>query len=222
MADGKTPRGRTRHRRGVWIAASIIVAFGLAGAVFIAVTSRRGDSTPQNSPGIDHPPAALAVGADTAPPWPAPADASAAVAAAGLPMLTAEGTVEHIHVHLDVLVDGHPVSVPADIGIDRNRGRISSLHTHDSSGVIHIESPTKREFSLGEFFSEWQVSLTSDNIGGLHSGDGKVLRVFVNGTPRPGNPAAITFAAHDEIAIVYGTPQPGETPPASYTFPPGD
>src|SRR5690349_1242835 len=130
-------------------------------------------------------------------------------------MLTAEGTVEHIHAHLDVLVDGIPVPVPADIGVDRNRGRISSLHTDDTSGIIHIESPTNRDFSLGEFFTEWQVSLSTDNIRALHTGNGKVLRVFVNGTPRPGNPAAITLAAHDEIAILYGTPRPGETPPRS-------
>jgi hypothetical protein len=138
-------------------------------------------------------------------------------------MLSAEGNVEHIHAHLDVLVDGHAVEVPADIGIDRSQGSISPLHTHDGSGVIHIESPVKRQFSVGEFFTEWGVGLSADNIGGLRPADGKTVRVFVNGTEqRTDNPAAIVFGPHDEIALVYGVPQPGQNIPAKYDFPAGD
>jgi hypothetical protein len=121
-----------------------------------------------------------------------------------------------------VLVDGQALRVPADIGIDRTRGTISPLHTHDATGVIHIESPVKRQFSLGEFFSEWDVSLSADNIGALRVADSKVLRVFVNGAPKSGNPAAITFGPHDEIAVVYGIPRPGETIPSKYDFPSGE
>lgn len=136
-------------------------------------------------------------------------------------MLSSEGAVEHIHAHPDVLVDGKAVPVPTDFGIDRRGGGISPLHTHDGSGVIHIESPVKRQFSLGAFFSEWQVSLSAGNIGALRATDGKSLRVFVNGILQNGNPATITFGPHDEIAVVYGTPQPGETIPAKYDFSPG-
>lgn len=52
--------------------------------------------------------------------------------------------------------------------------------------------------------------------------DGKSLRVFVNGTPQTGNPAAILFKAHDEVAVVYGTPQPSETIPSKYEFAEGE
>jgi hypothetical protein len=110
------------------------------------------------------------------------------------------------------------VPVPADIGIDVHRRTISPLHTHDASGVLHIESPVKRQFSLGEFFSEWQVSLSEDNIGALRIGGGKVVRVFVNGRQRNRNPGAIMLGAHDEIAVLYDRPQPGETIPRSYDF----
>jgi hypothetical protein len=137
-------------------------------------------------------------------------------------MLGPEGTTEHLHVHLDVLVNGRAVPVPAGIGIDVTNRRISALHTHDDSGVIHIESPVKRDCSLGEFFSEWQVSLSQNNIGGLRARDGQTLRVFVNGALRQGNPAAINFAPHDEIAVVYGTLEQGESIPAKYDFPAGD
>jgi hypothetical protein len=206
----------------VWIASAAVVAALLVVVVVVAVR-QGGDRGPQTSDAaLTNPPATVAVGGDAAPPWPAPKDAAAAVRAAGLPMLGSEGNVKHIHAHLDVQVDGQAVSVPADIGIDRASGTISPLHTHDATGVIHIESPVKRQFSLGEFFSEWDVSLSTDNIGALRAADGKNLRVFVNGTQKTGNPATITFGPHDEIAVIYGTPPPGETIPSKYDFPAGE
>jgi len=211
------------RRRGWWWGAGAGVVAALIVVVVLTVTNN-GDGRKSEADAVttESPPATSAVGADSLPPWPAPADATAAARNAGLPMLSSEGTVEHIHVHLDVLDDGQPVPVPANIGIDTARGAISPLHTHDTSGVIHIESPVKRQFSLGEFFSEWGVSLSADNIGGLRATDGKSVRVFVNGAPRSGSPSAITFNQHDEIALLYGTPKPGETIPATYDFPPGD
>jgi hypothetical protein len=207
-------RSSARTATGWWIAASGIVAL----VVLLTIARSIGGQRTSQTHGPDAPAATIAVGGYTTPPWPAPADATAAVNAAGLPMLGREGNVEHIHAHLDVLVDGQTVPVPADIGIDVHRRTISPLHTHDASGVLHIESPVKRQFSLGEFFSEWQVSLSEDNLGGLRTGGGKVVRVFVNGAQRTGNPGAIMLGAHDEITVVYDRPQPGETIPRSYDF----
>jgi hypothetical protein len=187
-------RARSGTRTGAirWVLAAGAAAITLL-LILLAIikspVSQHG--SPDPGPDIKNAPATVAVGNNTSPPWPAPADASAAVNAAGLPMLSHEGNVDHIHAHLDVLVNGQPVTVPAGIGIGSQRGTISPLHTHDTSGVIHIESPIKRQFSLGEFFSEWQVSLNEDNIGALRARDGKTVRVFVNGTRRQGNPAAI-------------------------------
>lgn len=210
-------------RRGVLWAAVAVLAAAVLIAV-IVVLSRNGDrqQSEANATSVLSTPATVAVGADRLPPWPAPSDATAAARNAGLPMLSSEGMVEHIHVHLDVLADGQAVPVPANIGIDVARGGISPLHTHDASGVIHIESPVKRQFSLGEFFSEWGVSLSADNIGGLRETDGKVVRAYINGELRTGGPAAIMFNQHDEIALVYGLPQSGESVPATYDFPAGD
>jgi hypothetical protein len=202
-----------------WAGVGVVVMAAIASVVIITSVKSPGQrASKAGQPDINNPPATVAVGDYTAPPWPAPADASAAVAAAGLPMLRREGNVEHIHAHLDVLVDGAPVTVPANIGIDMRRRAISPLHTHDASGVVHIESPVQRQFSLGEFFSEWLVSLSADNIGGLRAGDGKVFRVFVNGTPQSGNPGAIMLGAHDEVAVVYGTARADETIPSKYEF----
>jgi hypothetical protein len=239
MAARKTPRtpkassraarsavaqARSGGRRSglLWIAATVIVCAAMLVPVIISISGTDRREASSDSASLDNPPATVAVGADTPPPWPAPSDATAAVRAAGLPMMSAEGQVEHIHAHLDVLVDGRAVQVPADIGVDRRTGRMSALHTHNDSGVIHVEAPARRQFSLGELFTEWGVSLSEHNIGALRASDGKVVRVFVNGTLREGNPAAILFGPHDEVALVFGPPQPGENIPAKYDFAAGE
>lgn len=160
-------------------------------------------------------------GRTTAPPWAAPADASASAKAAGLPMLGAEGQVLHIHSHLDIIVDGRPVAVPADIGVDQARQQISPLHTHDGSGVVHIESPVKAEFTLGQVMAEWDVAFGKDVLGGLRAGSGNELHVYVNGKEQSGNPAAIKLADHQEIAVVYGATGRKVTVPSTYAWPAG-
>jgi hypothetical protein len=212
----------SQRRSGLLFLGGAVVIVALLVVVIVVTTSSGTRHTDAAAPNLNTPPATTAVGLDTPPPWPAATDAAAAVRAAGLPMLTAEGTVEHIHAHLDVRVNGQPVEVPAYIGIDPARGSLSPLHTHDTGGVIHVESPIKRQFTLGELFSEWGVSLTADNIGALHTNNGNALRVYINGKLHTGNPAAVTMNAHDEIALTYGPPQPHESLPTSYTFPQGE
>src|SRR2546430_2402583 len=195
-AAARAQRRSRNLRIGLWSAAGIVV---LALVVTVSVVLTQPD-TPKAAPA----PATSAAGRTSNPPWSAPADASAAVAAAGLPMLGEEGSALHIHAHLDVIANGSPVQVPADIGVDDARQKISPLHSHDTTGVIHIESPTKTDtFTLGQFFAEWQVSLAADHIGGLAADATHHLKVYVNGIPRTGDPAGIALAAHDEIAIVY-------------------
>lgn len=172
--------------------------------------------------GIPATPAATATGRTSTPPWSAPADVAAAVKAAGLPMLNGEGNVEHIHAHLDVIVDGQAVTVPADIGVDDRAATISPLHSHDTTGVLHIESPVKADFSLGQFFTQWQVALAAGRIGGLTDGGGRTLRAYVNGALYQGDPAGIVLHAHDEVALVYGTAAQQANPPSGYAFEAGE
>src|SRR6266516_4942863 len=149
-------RRRSRNIRiGLWSAA-VVAVVALVVAMSIVLGRPHAPKTGSAAP----PPAASVVGRTTNPPWSAPADATAAVAAAGLPMLGEEGTALHIHAHLDVIVNGNPVQAPADIGVDDARQKISPLHSHDTTGVIHIESPNKTDaFTLGQFFTEWDGSL---------------------------------------------------------------
>jgi hypothetical protein len=214
-------RRRTLINRSLLAGGAVLVAGGIAAAV---VSQSGGDgsaaASPKNSATAmpSTPAATVNGGRTTAPPWPAPGDPSARVAAAGLPMLGTEGSALHIHAHLDVIVDGKAVTVPAELGIDEAKQQISPLHTHDTTGVIHIESPTKTTFTLGQFLTEWDVSVSADHLGGLRAGGGKQLVVYVNGKQQSGDPAALVLHAHDEIALVYGAPGQAGQIPSSYKW----
>jgi hypothetical protein len=133
----------------------------------------------------------------------------------GLSQLSAEGTVLHIHQHLDLYVDGKKVPVPAEIGIYANQW-LTELHTHDTTGVIHVESPTQRNYDLGQFFGVWGLKLTPRCVGGAC---GK-LTWWVNGQQQTGDPANLVLKSHQEIVLAVGTPP--TAPPRSYKFPAGE
>jgi hypothetical protein len=161
---------------------------------------------------------------ETPPPWDAnTGKLQLRLRAIGLPALTAEGQVVHIHQHLDLFVNGKAVKVADDIGIDPQGGFISPLHTHlQTEGVIHVESPTQERFGLGQFFAVWGVRLDAKCLGGECAGKGKVLRAWVDGKPVTGDPTRIVLDTHQEIVIAYGTPAQMPDPvPSSYSFPSG-
>ncbi|WP_345448707.1 hypothetical protein [Arthrobacter gyeryongensis] len=152
-----------------------------------------------------------------------PAAGARRIKAAGLDILTAEGTAEHYHAHLDVLVDGKAVTVPAEIGFsfgaDGQPNGISALHTHDTSGVIHIEAPTAGlKYTLGQVLSEWGVLDGKDASGAPHGGTGG-WTVYVNGAKQGAPVSDVVLKAHDEVVLSYGAaPSPV---PGSYNFPAG-
>lgn len=65
-----------------------------------------------------------------------------------------EHLVYHNHTKLVVNNQNQSLTIPAGIGIVPNEC-IFWLHTHDDSGIIHVESPTKVSFSLGQFLRVW-------------------------------------------------------------------
>jgi hypothetical protein len=131
----------------------------------------------------------------------------------GLSTLPQEAVNTHYHSHLDIFVDGKKVTVPALIGINTGAQYITELHTHDTRGVIHIESPKDNDhFTLGQFVAEWGVFLNGKCIGAYCDG----LKWYLNGKLQSGNPQAHTLKSHDEVAIVVGKP-PAKIP-SSYAF----
>jgi len=124
---------------------------------------------------------------------------------------TMEYSVFHIHAHLDIIINGQPHPIPAQIGILDNKC-LYWLHTHDQSGIIHIEAPMQTQFTLGQFIDIWN---STQNIM-LQYGTPKV---YVNGNEVADNYRDIKLDAHEEIALIYGTPP--ASIPKFYQFPPG-
>ena len=131
---------------------------------------------------------------------------AAALTIDGISCNPMEQAVFHIHAHLDIIINGVYFLVPSQVGIPSNC--FYWLHTHDESGIVHIEAPIQRDFTLGQFFDIWGKKLSNDQIFNYVSSANNPLNVYINGTKVPDgtNYRDIKLNAHDEIAIVYGTP----------------
>jgi hypothetical protein len=133
----------------------------------------------------------------------------------------------HIHAHLTLLVDGQNIAIPAGIGITPPRveqqGFVVNgtcfywLHTHDTTGVIHVESPTSQLYTLGQFFDIWGMPLTPTQVATVPVTSDKPLHVFVDGQPYDQSPNDIQLTAHKLITLEIGAP----VSPPGFTFPPG-
>lgn len=189
------------------------------GLIALALVGQSGNRTAANV--ADLAPVS-GLGAETMPPWPAPGNTARRAEVAGLP-LGPMGTAEHYHAHLDVLVDGESVEVPANIGVEAGTGVMSALHTHSDDGLIHIEAGRSGQpFTLGQLFTEWDVRLTPNQLGGLTAGKGKSLRVYVDGDQVEGDPAMMKLEPRQQIAIVFGPADADVDVPESYDFAPGE
>jgi len=135
------------------------------------------------------------------PPWPAPTDVPARVAAAGLD-LGPMGTAEHYHPRLRIIIDGADVPVPPNIGVDPTTGAMSALHTHERDGTIHIEADSVGEvFTLGQFFNQWGVALTRRQIGGARAKPGQQVELTSNGAKVTGDPADLRLEPNQQIVM---------------------
>jgi hypothetical protein len=109
----------------------------------------------------------------------------------------------HIHAILHIYREGLLVPVPPDIGINLAKHTETSLHTHDGTGIIHMETVHPYPFTLGEFFDVWGVKLGPAQVGALTGLGGDKLHFYVNGKPLS-NPAAYVMHNGDSIVIGYG------------------
>lgn len=124
----------------------------------------------------------------------------------------------HQHARLTIFVDGRQEQVPGGVGIgspqteQTQRGPFvaqgscfSWLHTHASDGIIHIESPVQRTFTVGDFFDVWGQPLTRDQAG---PAKGRVT-ALVDGRAWTGDPRSIPLHAHSQIQLDVGAPLVG-------------
>jgi len=115
----------------------------------------------------------------------------------------------HIHAHLDIFIDGKPQAVPESIGII-DRTCLYWMHTHDPSGIIHIEAPETRAFMLAQFFEIWKS--TAKGVPATK----EALKIYVNGKRVNGRLEQVEIGPLAEIALVYGK-EPAAIP-SSYDF----
>lgn len=121
----------------------------------------------------------------------------------------------HIHAMLHIYVNGFLSPLPADIGIDTAKGTESSMHTHDATGIIHMEAPHPFKYTLGDFFAVWGVKLGPAQVGGLTGLGGDRLHFYVNGRTLP-NPAAYVLHNGDSVVIGYGAATSFPHTPSTY------
>ncbi|MFC1411758.1 hypothetical protein ACEZCY_21095 [Streptacidiphilus sp. N1-12] len=138
-----------------------------------------------------------------------------------------EKTVYHIHAHLQIFVDGKQKNIPYGVGIvppyslDTSGGspfvsggsKFYYLHTHDETGVIHVESPSKLQYTLGNFFDVWKQPLSSTQVG---PNKGTVI-VYVDGKKFTGDPRSIELTEFKKIQLDVGT----DTAYKDFTWPSG-
>ena len=128
----------------------------------------------------------------------------------------------HIHALLTIYINGQQVTVPQGVGIapGTSPSCLYWLHTHDTSGVVHIESPTTKLYTLQNFLDIWQ-SFQAQQISfptQLASSSG--WTIYVNGKVVTGDFKSISLNPHDLITIMYNSPN--AKPVTTYNWPAGE
>ena len=206
MTSDKSPRrptptgGSSRkgsspaRRKSVVLTVAVLAVVVLTGAALLRSTS---SDAPDPAPA-----AASASSSQSQPPWPPRQEGlQAAVEAAGFPPVGDESY--HVHALLSVFVEGEPVVVPANIGIDTTTGYHSPLHTHTPDGVIHFEADEPSAFTLGQFFTMWGVDFSAQRLGAFTPQGDNAIQVYVNGSPVD-DPTTYEINEGDNVVVAYG------------------
>jgi hypothetical protein len=141
----------------------------------------------------------------------------------GVPCLVEDLPPVHLHVHLSVLLDGADVTVPAGIGVGRPWGYgppgfiatgacFAWIHTHDTTGVVHVFTQQGRSFTLGQLFEVWGRPLD----GGGALGYRGAISILAGGRRVDGDPNLLALTPFEDIVIELG--KPPAAPPRPFDF----
>ncbi|HLX88158.1 MAG TPA: hypothetical protein VKR22_06850 [Acidimicrobiales bacterium] len=198
------------RRRGTVIAAAVVVLAGLAAGLAFGLSG--------GSPAQPSGPEGVAV---RAVPNLAPADTTMTGAPVdGITCRTSanQSVKYHIHIHVAVFVNGSERRLPAGAGIaqrfamnladglfvlnDANGGCLYFLHVHAHDDILHVESPTKTTYTLGQFFDIWGQPLGPDQVGPAQG----TVTAYENGMRFRGNPRDIPLLPQAVVQLDVGTP----------------
>lgn len=125
-----------------------------------------------------------------------------------------EITEMHVHSHLSLFVNGRQYAIPSQVGVVQRPDGVSciyALHTHDDSGMIHVEAKPGT-YRLGQFFKIWGQALSRTAVGPYR---GRVS-AFVNGTAYDADPNSILLSPYQQVVLEVGA---RVVMPATYQFP---
>ncbi len=132
----------------------------------------------------------------------------------------------HVHFYVGLWVNGNQVAIPAGLGMQNpaapQNGFINTascfyhIHTHDASGLIHVEDPnpanipiTQSLFTVKNLFDEWGITVNANQFG-PYTGP---VRVFTSGQIYRGGATGQITPASD--LTFFGT-DPNAVPIYSY------
>jgi hypothetical protein len=198
--------------------AAVGVGALIAAAVVLLIKRDQPSTHASAGSGSSRPPSAVA-----STPTPAAARSATGQTIDGIRCDQSEQVLFHIHSHLAIFNNGQPRPVPAAIGIQNPQVEHSRdgpfvvsgscfywLHSHTGDGVIHVESPIQRIFTLEDYFDLWGQPLKADQVG---TERGQVT-AYLNGQRFTVTRRSIPLTAHAVIQLDVGT----DTTPAPYTF----
>jgi hypothetical protein len=144
----------------------------------------------------------------------------------------------HIHVYVGIIENGKQIALPDGAGM-KNPGADSGgvvntascfyyLHTHDASGVVHVEDPSTASRStalhtLGQFFTIWGHSLSGWTIytsGQKYAGQGSQVISNTTYTKFTGTPSSMPLYGHEVIWLESGSPilDASQLPSVQFTY----
>lgn len=124
-----------------------------------------------------------------------------------------EQSAYHIHVLLAIYINGTQRQVPGQIGIPADGSCLYWMHTHDATGIVHIEAPANVAVSIVNFLDIWAQQFSF--LGFPQELYQPGWYAFVNGQAVD-NIAALPLQDRYVIALVYNSPN--AAPAASFDW----
>lgn len=87
----------------------------------------------------------------------------------------------HWHPEISIYIKNQKQEIPANLGLGVV---MQGVHTHDSSGVIHVEKQglvKKEDAALGKFFKIWGKQFNSNCIFESCNSESGTIKMLVNG-----------------------------------------
>jgi hypothetical protein len=111
----------------------------------------------------------------------------------------------HFHAHLTLIYKGQPATIPDGVG--RRSDCLYWMHTHSTSGIVHVEAPREaatRVYTLGDFFAVWGQPLNGKQVATFKVDAGDSVKTWVDGQPYTGDIAKVPLKIHTQVVVEIG------------------